>query len=71
MTLSEFLKRHLKDNNMSVRELAGRIGISDVMLHYILKRKHPAGVKSKRRIATYFELDIREVVRMNDSDKQS
>lgn len=70
MDLIKFLKKDMKKRKLNINSLSAEIGISNVMLHYIIKGEHKAGVKSMRAIAEYYDLDIRKVVEMNDAYKR-
>lgn len=67
--LIEFLEFKKRTMNLSTLGLSDELGFKGGMLYFILKKQRRAGVKSMRRIANYFDLDIKEVVRMNDRIK--
>ena len=68
MNLKDFLKKDMKDRNISAQQLADELELSHVMVYYIIKGTYKAGVKSMRKIAELYNIDIREVVIMNDNE---
>lgn len=66
MKISEFLTNDLKNNNLTINELAINIGLSRPKIYYLLGNKQKMGNKSIRLIAKYYNLTIEQVVAMND-----
>lgn len=66
MSLIDYIKEDMRLNKKTQEELANDLGISLSTLYNLLKKKHRPKNQTLRKIAKYYDLDIREVVIMND-----
>lgn len=70
-TLSELLLDYRKSHAMTQKELANFIDVSEVTISNAENNKIAVGSKTIKSIADKFEIDILEVVRLNENNKQT
>ncbi|MBF8376484.1 helix-turn-helix transcriptional regulator [Alicyclobacillus mali] len=60
----EFIKRYLQD--VSIRQVAGDIGISTSMMYLLIQKKRNPGSKVVSKILEYYKLTFEEVFTTED-----
>lgn len=68
--LSEFVIDYRKKNAMTQTDLARLLGVTEVTISNIENGKIKAGYRTIRAIAMNCKIDLLEVVKLNENNKQ-
>ena len=68
--LSEFVIDYRKKNAMTQTDLAHLLGVTEVTISNIENGKIKAGYRTIRAIAMNCKIDLLEVVKLNENNKQ-
>lgn len=68
--LSEFVFDYRKKNALTQSQLANLLGITPITISNIERNKIKAGYRTIRAIAMHCDIDLLEVVKLNENNKQ-
>lgn len=65
MTVGERLKQARKEKRLTQKEVCGKIGVSQVMIHYIETNKKKPSAAVLNRLALFYGIPIDSLVGIN------